>query len=91
MKSTVVCLASFLLILASLCAQSDSPSDRKPKLAADKVMAGLINTTAARVKGAHDAEFVCVDNRAFIVAEANDVQGDTDASRKERIMFGMLE
>lgn len=44
------------------------------KQAGDKVMAGLINTTAPQVKGAHDAEFVIVKDKAYIVAEANDVQ-----------------
>src|SRR6185295_16537337 len=43
-----------------------------PALAGDEVMERLVNTSAPRVKGAHDAEFVCVGERAFIVTEAND-------------------
>src|SRR5207302_11387962 len=35
-------------------------------------MGRLVNTSSPRVKGAHDAEFVCVGDRAFIVTEAND-------------------
>ena len=50
------------------------PADWNPKQAADKVLAGLVNTTAPQVKGAHDAEFVIVGDRAFVVSEANDVQ-----------------
>lgn len=49
------------------------------KLAADKVMANLVNTTAPQVKGTHDAEFVCVGDRAFIVSEANDLQPGENA------------
>lgn len=48
--------------------------DWDPKAAADKVMAGLINVTAPQVKGAHDAEFVIVKDKAYVVAEANDIQ-----------------
>jgi predicted neuraminidase len=48
------------------------PAGWNPKAAADKVMAGLIKVTAPEVKGAHDAEFVIVGERAFIVALAND-------------------
>ena len=38
------------------------------------VMQFLFNTSAPQVRGAHDAEFVCVDERAYLVAEANDVK-----------------
>jgi hypothetical protein len=49
------------------------PADWDPKAAADKVMAGLIKVTAPQVKGAHDAEFVCVGDRAYVVEHDNDV------------------
>ncbi len=45
------------------------------KAAGDKVMAGLFQVSAPEVKGAHDAEFVMVGDRAFVVYEANDVRG----------------
>jgi hypothetical protein len=48
--------------------------DWDPVLAANRVIARLINVTAPQVKGTHDAEFVCVGDRAYIVAQANDVQ-----------------
>lgn len=45
-----------------------------PKAAADRVLARLISVTGPEVKGAHDAEFVIVDGKAYIVAMANDIQ-----------------
>jgi predicted neuraminidase len=50
------------------------PPSWNPKEAADRVLAGMINTSAPQVKGAHDAEFVCVGEHAYIVAEVNDVK-----------------
>ena len=50
------------------------PPDWNPKLAADQVMAGLVKTTGPQVKGAHDASLVVVNDRAYIVSIANDVQ-----------------
>ncbi|MEQ1861067.1 MAG: exo-alpha-sialidase [Chthoniobacteraceae bacterium] len=55
------------------------PAGWDPALAGDVVMARLINSSAPRVKGAHDAEFVCVGERAYIVAEANDVKAGESA------------
>jgi len=48
-------------------------------LAGDVVLERLVNTTAPQVKGAHDAEFVCVGDRAFVVTEANDVRPSESA------------
>lgn len=45
-----------------------------PKAAADRVMQRLITVTGPEVKGAHDAEFVIVDGKAYIVAMANEIQ-----------------
>lgn len=50
------------------------PPGWDPALAGDTVMNRLVNTSASRVKGAHDAEFVCVGERAYVVAEANDLK-----------------
>ena len=55
-------------------AQSLLPSSWDAGLAGDVVMQRLVNTSAAHVKGAHDAEFVCVGDRAYIVTVANDVR-----------------
>jgi hypothetical protein len=54
------------------------PANWNPKAAADKVMAGLVKVTAPQVKGAHDAEFVCVGDRAYVVSEVNDLKGGED-------------
>ena len=55
------------------------PANWDAKAAADKVMQRLVNTSSPRVKGAHDAEFVCVGERAYVVAEANDVKAGESA------------
>ncbi len=72
------------LLLAPLAApHAADAADLRPNIipagwdalqAANRVMERLVNVTAPHVKGAHDAEFVCVGDRAFVVAEANDVQ-----------------
>ncbi len=50
------------------------PSDWNAKQAGDRVMERLVNVSAPQVKGAHDAALVLANNRAYIVAEANDVR-----------------
>ena len=55
------------------------PPGWNPVQAGNVVMSRLVNTSAPQVKGAHDAEFVCVGERAYIVAEANDVQSGESA------------
>jgi hypothetical protein len=50
------------------------PRGWDPALAGDEVMARLVRVSAPQVKGAHDAEFVCVGDRAYIVEHDNDVQ-----------------
>jgi len=49
------------------------PANWDPALAGDTVMRRLVRVTAPQVKGAHDAEFVCVEDRAYIVEHDNDV------------------
>lgn len=73
---------SFLLASGafSLGAPSLLPAEWDPKAAGDKVMAGLVRVTAPHVKGAHDGEFVCVGDRAYVVSEVNDFQGGEDGS-----------
>lgn len=53
-------------------AQSFLPTNWDPALAGDIVMQRLVKVTAPKVKGTHDAEFVCVGDRAYVVTEAND-------------------
>ena len=59
------------------------PAKWDPALAGDIVMQRLVNTSAPQVKGAHDAEFVCVADRAYIVTEANDVRPGESAGWPE--------
>ena len=59
------------------------PAKWDPALAGDIVMQRLLNTSAPRVKGAHDAEFACVGERAYIVTEANDVRAGESAGWPE--------
>lgn len=68
----IALLVLLLVPLPTASAQSLLPRDWSPKQAADRVLAGLIMVTAPHVKGAHDAEMVIVNDRAFIVAEVND-------------------
>ena len=49
------------------------PANWNAGLAGDSVMQRLIKVSAPQVKGAHDAEFVCVGDRAYIVEHDNDV------------------
>ncbi|QEG42296.1 sialidase family protein [Roseimaritima ulvae] len=49
--------------------------------AGDEVLGRLVRVSAPQVKGAHDAEFVCVGERAYIVEHDNDVQPGHSAGR----------
>ena len=83
MKRTLVAFASLLSALPRSHSAAEPaailPADWDPKAAADRVMSGLVNVSAPQVKGAHDAEFVCVGDRAYVVAEANDVKAGESA------------
>ena len=48
------------------------PQNWDAALAGDLVMQRLVRVSAPQVKGAHDAEFVCVGDRAYIVEHDND-------------------
>ncbi|MCX6836324.1 MAG: exo-alpha-sialidase, partial [Verrucomicrobia bacterium] len=66
-------LSLFALMVPLVSAQSLLPANWDPTLAGDIVMQRLIRVSAPQVKGAHDAEFVCVGERAYIVEHDNDV------------------
>lgn len=55
------------------------PKGWDPALAGDEVLRRLVNVTPSGVKGAHDAEFVCVGDHAYVVAEVNDTKSGEDA------------
>lgn len=70
-------LLSCLLLSLSVQAENTTKilaADWNPKQAADKVMQGLVKVTAPEVKGAHDPEFAIVGDKAYVIAEANDVR-----------------
>ena len=56
------------------------PANWDAALAGDVVLKRLVKVTAPQVKGAHDAEFVCVGDRAYVVSEVNDLKGGEDGS-----------
>lgn len=70
--------SEFLVDLGTLRARvargSMLPAGWDPKAAADRVLASLVPVTAPQVKGAHDAEMAIVGDRAYVVAEVNDVR-----------------
>ncbi len=72
-------LLFFALMVPLVSAQNLLPPSWDAALAGDIVMQRLVNTSAPQVKGAHDAEFVCVADRAYIVTEANDVKAGESA------------
>lgn len=69
---TVLWLAP-LAALHAVDASSLRPAGWHPALAGDVVMQRLVKVTAPQAKGAHDAEFVCVGERAYIVEHDNDL------------------
>ena len=84
--SKQLCITATLAAVMVSCnvARSDDlkliPQGWDAALAGDEVMKGLVKVTGPEVKGAHDAEFVCVGDRAYIVAEVNDTRaGESSA------------
>jgi hypothetical protein len=59
------------------------PAGWDPVVAGNVVLERLVKVTAPQVKGAHDAEFVCVGDMAYVVAEVNDVKGGESAGWPE--------
>jgi hypothetical protein len=59
------------------------PAEWNPKAKADAVLAGLTTVTAPQVKGAHDAELVIADGKAYIVAEVSDLRAGEAAAWPE--------
>ncbi len=76
---------------AILAAPERLPIDWNPKRAADRVLAGLIRVTAPQVKGAHDAEFVCVDDKAYIVEHDNDSEPGHGANAAQYCVLTVVD
>lgn len=66
------------------------PAGWDPAMAGDQVLARLVRVTAPHVKGAHDAEFVCVGDRAYIVEHDNDVQPGHGAGRHQYCVLSVV-
>lgn len=83
------------LLLAGCAASPDGvrliPDGWNPKAAGDRVMAGLVRVTASQVKGAHDAEFVCVGDRAFVVEHDNDVSPGHGAGKAQYCTLTVID
>jgi hypothetical protein len=50
------------------------PADWDPRRAGEQVLRRLIRVSAPQVRGAHDAEFACVGERAYVVEHDNDIE-----------------
>ncbi len=61
-----------------------------PVAAGKQVMARLVRVTAPHVKGAHDAEFVCLEGRAYIVEHDNDVQPGHGAGHHQYCVLSIV-
>ncbi len=67
-------------VVSTLTTAKRLPENWSPTQAGDAVMERLVRVTGAEVKGAHDSEFVCVEDRAYVVAEVNDTRaGESSA------------
>ena len=66
------------------------PANWDPALAGDGVMERLIKVSAPQVKGAHDAEFVCIGDRAYIVEHDNDIQPGHGAGKAEYCVLSVV-
>lgn len=67
----------------AVAADGGPPAGWDPVAAGNRVLQGLVRVTADQVKGAHDAEFVCVGDRAYVVAELSDLRGGESAAWPE--------
>jgi hypothetical protein len=71
-----ILLTILITALSSFAAEPPKllPPDWNAKAAGDRVMEGLVNISAPHIKGAHDAGVVIANDKAYVVAIANDVQ-----------------
>ena len=91
MKSIILTFAFAVAHVAT--AQNNTsllPSDWNPEQAGNQVLKNLIRVTAPHVKGAHDAEFVCVGDRAYVVEHDNDVKPGHGAGVSQYCVLGIV-
>ncbi|MBL9094669.1 MAG: exo-alpha-sialidase [Planctomycetaceae bacterium] len=85
------CLLVLPLVFAlAASAAAQLPPDWNPTAAGDEVLSRLIRVTAPHVKGAHDAEFVCVGDRAYIVEHDNDVKPGHSAGAAQYCVLSIV-
>lgn len=72
MRLLTYCLITILCAIAGFSQDSLLPAGWNALTEGDKVLSRLVNVTGGSARGTHDAEFVIVEDRAYIVAEAND-------------------
>jgi len=54
------------------------PENHDPKAAGDRVLRETVTITGAKVKGAHDSDFIIAGGKAYVVFMANDRQAGED-------------
>jgi arylsulfatase A-like enzyme len=89
--ATVFLFQLTALLAGSLFAGPILPENWDPVLAADQVMERLIRVTKPHVKGAHDAEFVCVGDKAYIVEHDNDVKPGHGAGEAQYCVLTVVD
>ncbi len=67
------------------------PVDWDPLEAGNQVLSNLIDVTASHVKGAHDAEFEVVGNKAYIVSTVNDIKPGHSSSTSEYAAMSIVD
>ena len=66
------------------------PGNWNPKAAGDKVLAGIIKVTTSKAKGAHDADFVMVGERAYVVEHDNDIKPGHGAGKDQYCVLTVI-
>lgn len=95
MKSLLPLLSFTLFALQAAYGQAVAeapliPENWNPQIAADKVLQGLVSVNGPDVKGAHDAELVLVGDKAYIVAEYNNLKPG-HGSGKEYVALSIVD
>ena len=66
-------------------------ADWDPLEAGNEVLSNVIDVTASHVKGAHDAEFEVVGNKAYIVSTVNDIKSGHSSSALEYAAMSIVD
>ncbi|MFM8335175.1 MAG: DUF4440 domain-containing protein [Opitutaceae bacterium] len=66
------------------------PANWNPKAAGDQVLSRLIKVSAPHVKGAHDADLVLVNDRAYVVEHDNDLKAGHGAREAQYCVLSLV-